>query len=144
MQHAGFEKADTALEYIFGGSAVFTMTSEATGKHFSFFVQKGKDEGAPYFAKVLRGPNNAKWGGDWMYLGFIKEGTASLIAGNKGLPAADSYKALDWALSRLSTDAMPAQLKIQHEGSCSMCSKPLTDPVSVELGIGPVCRAKGM
>jgi len=27
--------------------------------------------------------------------------------------------------------------------ACSVCGKPLTDPKSVEAGIGPLCRAKG-
>ena len=27
-------------------------------------------------------------------------------------------------------------------GACSCCAKPLTNPLSVELGIGPICRAK--
>lgn len=31
----------------------------------------------------------------------------------------------------------------KYEGpSCSVCGKPLTDPESVKLGIGPLCRAK--
>jgi hypothetical protein len=27
-------------------------------------------------------------------------------------------------------------------GNCSCCAKPLTNKVSVELGIGPICREK--
>lgn len=27
--------------------------------------------------------------------------------------------------------------------TCKICGKPLTDPISVELGIGPVCRISG-
>jgi len=26
--------------------------------------------------------------------------------------------------------------------SCNICGKPLTDPISIELGIGPVCYVK--
>ena len=34
--------------------------------------------------------------------------------------------------------------KPKYEGpACSVCGKPLTDPVSIKAGIGPLCRAKG-
>ena len=36
------------------------------------------------------------------------------------------------------------KVKKVYEGpACSVCGKPLTDPESVRLGIGPLCRAKG-
>jgi hypothetical protein len=31
----------------------------------------------------------------------------------------------------------------RETGHCMICSKELTDPVSIEMGIGPVCLAKG-
>lgn len=33
-------------------------------------------------------------------------------------------------------------IKVYHTGSCCYCHRELTDPVSVEIGIGPKCRSK--
>lgn len=30
----------------------------------------------------------------------------------------------------------------RQTGQCSICARPLTDPASVEAGVGPICRAK--
>ncbi|HKZ42953.1 MAG TPA: DUF6011 domain-containing protein [Candidatus Hodarchaeales archaeon] len=42
-------------------------------------------------------------------------------------------------------EAAPKKVaKPKYEGpACSVCGKPLTDPESVKLGIGPLCRAMG-
>lgn len=30
--------------------------------------------------------------------------------------------------------------EILHDGNCGACGRPLTDPLSISLGLGPVCR----
>ena len=40
-----FETAADAKTFILGGSAVFTLTSLKTGKHFTFKVKEKKEEG---------------------------------------------------------------------------------------------------
>lgn len=51
------------------------------------------------------------------------------------------------ALSRSIRDAMEDPFKAAVEyghmtGECSVCRRPLSNPESVKLGIGPICRAK--
>jgi hypothetical protein len=136
--HAGFETAAAALEFMMAGKAIFTMTSAASGDHFTYKISSNEDE-TMYFANV-----KYKHDGDWTdyrYIGFIKGG--KLIAGKKGTPTADSFKALAWALAHLNSGAIPAQLTIQHEGACCVCARPLTDPVSIATGIGPICAGRG-
>jgi hypothetical protein len=139
--HTGFETREEALDFMFGGKARFSLTSAKTGKHFTYKIEKGKED-APFFVNVLTGSNNAFWGGDWGYTGFIKEGNVfELISGNKGTGGSPSFEALAWTLRSL-TKEIPEDLTITHDGVCGMCGKDLTDPVSVAAGIGPVCRAK--
>lgn len=33
-------------------------------------------------------------------------------------------------------------IEVYHTGNCSYCGRELTDPVSVHIGIGPICRSK--
>ena len=37
---------------------------------------------------------------------------------------------------------LPDFIKLYHLGKCSYCSRTLTDPRSIELGIGPECRKR--
>lgn len=37
---------------------------------------------------------------------------------------------------------VPEQVHILHLGKCGVCGRPLTDPVSIEVGIGPICRGE--
>lgn len=37
---------------------------------------------------------------------------------------------------------LPKHVQLMHTGVCGHCGRPLTDPESIELGLGPVCRGK--
>jgi len=148
LTHSGFENAEDALAFIFGGKSRFTLTSAKSNKRFTFKCQLGKTgEAPPFFVNLLTGPNNAWWGGDWNWCGFIKatedgEPTSCLLAGNKGHPTSDSFKALSWTLAHLNRGNIPSDLTITHDGVCGKCGKDLTVPESVARGLGPVCAGK--
>ena len=138
-----FETAADAKTFILGGSAVFTLTSLKTGKHFTFKVKEKKEEGLNgpnlRFVNVLAGPDNHSFD-ESVYLGFIPSvGKLQIVSGKKGRPDAPSFKALAWVLAHLNNDNLPEQVKIQHEGRCCKCNRVLTHPESLDRGIGPEC-----
>jgi hypothetical protein len=48
-----------------------------------------------------------------------------------------------WILDKLfvsQIDGILEKVNIYHTGNCIKCNRPLTDLLSIELGIGPVCR----
>lgn len=51
-------------------------------------------------------------------------------------------KVFGWAWFRLFGEGLPPEVEIWHEGSCGCCSRPLTVPASIRLGIGPDCAQK--
>ena len=57
----------TKRSFVLAGNATFTVKSLATGKHFTFKVQK-PDENTPAFVKVLTGDDNEN---DFSVLGTI-------------------------------------------------------------------------
>ena len=140
MSHAGFETATEALDFIFSGKAVVTLTS-TSGTHFTFKLSQSDDERV-FFVKHLFGSDNS-WNGDWAFLGIVFDNNHSrLVAGKKGKSNADSFKALAWTLQHLAAGSVPEALTIQHNDACGRCGRDLTDPVSVALGLGPICRGK--
>jgi len=139
-----FDCAEDVKRFITGGNARLTVRSKKTGKHYTYKISQGwdhdtnkRDYSTPYFVSVLCGPDNES---DYMYIGFIPQAIEfKLVAGNKGKPGADSYKALSWVLKHLNKGEIHDQLEISHEGSCCRCGRTLTHPDSIASGIGPEC-----
>lgn len=132
-------EADAAIEFMFGGSARFTLVSKKTGERKTYRMKKSDGDRPVYFAQLLTGPDNTS---DYTYLGFGKYGQSGLIAGGKGNPRHPAFIALNWTLNKLGAGEMPDQLEFWHEGRCAACGRVLTDPVSIERGLGPECASK--
>ena len=136
------EDAKSAFDYVCGGRGKFTMVSTKTGKRFTYRAKQYTDnekKRTPVFISVLNGSDNTS---DYRYIGFIVKSNVGLNAGKKGLPMADSYRALDWALKHMANGNMPEGLEFYHSGSCGKCGRELTVPESIVRGMGPVCAGK--
>ena len=102
-----------------------------TMRFSDFIVKPSKYAGKMYVFSHDKEIN--KWGSmSNVYLGWITAtetnlGEVDLIQRVQSV-AADPYAA--------------AKLYGQHTGSCSCCGRELTNSLSIELGIGPICREK--
>jgi hypothetical protein len=73
-------------------------------------------------------------------VGKIENGVVVLFVGRMGRDMADSVLA---DLQHIEKDPeAAAALHGKLSGRCSVCSRDLTDPVSIERGIGPICAEK--
>ena len=89
---------------------------------FSLAPMQGRNGGAVY---VKRGPD---------YQGKIMQG--------KFIPVSTCHGDTADAVVRVASD--PRGEAVQHgkvTGRCSCCGRELTDPVSIEMGIGPICAS---
>lgn len=77
---------------------------------------------------------------------YVKTGDAYLgkiLPEGKFLRGRDCSDADESKLIAIAADPLAAAVAYGREtGSCSCCGRPLTNGLSVELGIGPVCREK--
>jgi len=102
-----------------------------TMRFADFIVKPSKYQGKIYVFSHDKEVN--KWGTlSNIYLGWITStetnlGEVDLIKRVQSV-ATDPYAA--------------AKLYGQNTGTCSCCARELTNPLSIELGIGPVCREK--
>jgi hypothetical protein len=135
-----------------GGRAVVTIRSAKTGAHVTLaFVAKKKAEDGRGF--VSRATIDGRVGLKQADVVFVddptlvwpdgKVGTFVLESGEwRPAKGADSNrvwaatKAFAWAHGSYALDE---KAEVFMELSCSFCGKPLTDPVSIERGIGPDC-----
>lgn len=113
-----------------------TASNPATGNHRTFRVrtqpQDAKFAPGKRVVSLLVGPDNES---DYQGFAFVDEfgiqvwrsklgGVYETYARMLANPDAWAEKGVEW----------------QFEGRCRVCNRALTDPVSIELGIGPVCR----
>ena len=125
-----------AFMFITAGKSVATIKSVKTGKHFTYKIKKLEDKNIK-FVSVLFDPSSKRY----QYIGTIREnGSFSLTRGSKCDENAISFKAFNWAWEHIRNMSMPSDLEVWHEGKCGKCGRQLTDPESIELGIGPICR----
>ncbi len=121
---------ETARNFIFAGNALFTLKNRASGNHMTFKVRLNAGRGV-YWVSA-----------DETLLGWIEQGRTRLTASRRAPPeAARKVQAAEWLFNRLAeTGRVPEPFEIWHEGQCGKCGRALTDPTSIVLGIGPICR----
>lgn len=125
-------------EFILAGNAVFTV-SNPQGVHYTFRVA-----GTAHFAAVLTGSDNER---SYTYAGVVRDIDGKLVrTGDSKIDSqAESWKVLAWALRRIwEQGGIPQGYEIRHAGKCGRCGRMLTTPESIESGLGPTCRSKGI
>jgi hypothetical protein len=131
--------ATDILTFIAAGRAVFTITSNATGKSFTYRFGRPHDnlDGGPIFASVLTGPDNQQ---DYTYMGVYYPARRAVVPtkGSKVAADAPSFVALAWFLAH----AGDPRVAFRHEGRCGRCGRALTVPSSIDTGLGPECAEK--
>lgn len=140
-QPGRFDTAHSAILFIQGGRATFTLRSQRTGAHFTYRARESDDE-TLFFIDVLTGENNET---DFTYLGQLRNGTWEHGRKSRIASTAPSARAFAWAWNALCANTIPPELEIWHEGRCGRCNRKLTVPESIEIGFGPECMgAKGL
>lgn len=115
----------------------FTALSRKSGKDFTYKVSRKKFNEVWYtHIKVEIGYLQ------WQYLGFFKDNKVVRKGQEIDTPSA---KGIAWILSNVKVGnykAVEDQVEVMHLGKCLRCGRPLTDADSIQLGFGPVCRAR--
>lgn len=129
------------LKFLVAGQAVFTLRSRRTHDHFTYRIMKKATPGRPdvFFASVLRGSD------EWSYLGVFEPQPANLTGGrvrqtqgSRVGADAPSFLGLNWFLRNLRVN-ISEQVEFMHVGKCGRCGRALTNPESIESGLGPEC-----
>lgn len=131
--------------FILAGNAVFTLT-RPDGTHYTYRVYKAR----PYksFTRetwfVSLGTNYH----DSISLGRLKRAvlTEHPVYGNSNSrmtgSASEATFLCFWDALDSLTGVGATQIRLQHAGRCCCCGRELTNPESIDLGIGPECREK--
>ena len=126
---------DKAVNYILGGKSFVTFQNPLTENRFTYKVVKHKVDDI-YFVHVLTNPEV------YMFLGTIRDYGFKYSHKSKINRDAKSVIVFDYVFHHLIMETLNSTIEIFHDGRCSKCGRQLTDPESVEYGLGPYCRKK--
>lgn len=126
------------IDFFRGGNATLTVKNNK-GEHYTYKIRKGHQPDAPFFCALLGGSNIHRY----TYIGIYNPSKLLVFPSLKHGWTFDSIpvKVINWAITYINSGKeLPAGYDIHHEGRCCRCGRELTDPESVNLGIGPHCR----
>ena len=117
-----------------------TVLNPATGVHrtFEIVTKKKTARFAPgkRVLSLLTGPNNED---DFTGFAFINDdGTVYVWKRYIGT----QYERYARLIQNLAAETERWNLEVRWAAKCRCCNKELTDPVSLEIGMGPICREK--
>jgi hypothetical protein len=137
--------AELSEKFLLAGNAVFTVTNPK-GDHYTFRVRRVESEwpqgsgrmGVSYFVNVkVSGQDRL-----YAYIGLLNPTTGTVKTTQKSMyvPGSKEYDVASWACQAvIGCKMVPAGYHIEHAGRCGKCGRQLTDPQSIERGIGPEC-----
>ena len=122
------------MQFVLGGKAIFTIDN-GKGKHYTFSVKRKENR---WFVSLLTGPDNSN---DFTYIGMLNErGNFFLTKASKMTLDSVPVKVFSWSIKVMQGEStLPEGYSIRHEGKCCRCGRRLTNPESLDTGIGPEC-----
>ena len=122
-----------AERFILSGKSQFLFYNTETKNKYWFRVKEQKDEIFYVYSRTTRS-----------YLGKINfrdftqaYNFASLSDGDQS-----SVKVFDYVWKRIINLTLQDTIHVMHLGMCGVCGRPLTDPESIKIGIGPICLSR--
>lgn len=128
---------DRIFNYITGGKGVVTLQSSSGVHHtYQFSAPDSRKEGEDTMFVYTLIDNNS-----WVYVGMYKDKSFRLTKKSKFPITSPIVKGVAFILKlMLKPDYSDERMHLFHEGVCARCGRPLTNPDSIEIGMGPVCR----
>lgn len=79
----------------------------------------------------------------WQDLGTVVSVNKMVMAHNaKHLAESEEARGAIYLFRMITKPTMNTSMEVYHEGVCSVCGRPLRDPKSIQVGIGPRCRQR--
>lgn len=123
--------------YIYGGKAVVTLKSPS-GVHHTYVFEKPLEPtqfpNDVIFVYALHGK------GTQFYIGMIENEKFRLTKHSRFINDAPIVKGARYIMRMIHYPNLKTPMKLYHEGTCSVCGRPLTHPKSLEFGMGYKCR----
>ena len=125
---------------IFTHNGRFTLVNERSGGHRTFRISTNKsgDYAGQRVVSLLNGPDNES---DYTAFARIEHGDIVVFRTVNGKPVTDESNFITYR-KMLKYPQLYPFVRWMSETTCRKCNRPLTNPVSIETGIGPECGGR--
>lgn len=132
--------AENIKRYCMSGNAIVTLTSP-TGVHYTYYIRAPWQEDKDDFTSDVRFVYVLGTEGRWKYVGGLYgDGTYFRSTQNSSISSRSPvFRGVIYLVKMMNIE-FETPMIVQHEGVCGRCGRRLTDPISIERGIGPKCR----
>ena len=141
MAQTEFKEAEAAVAYTLAGKATVTLQSLQSGKHFTFKITKDKRPAKSLWWVSLRHD-----GDQYHTVGaLVEDSTNPHVWFNPKTERRGSVSILAFQFywtHAVVKGQLGKSLRVMHEGTCGCCGRPLTNPESLDRGIGPYCAER--
>jgi hypothetical protein len=128
----------------------FTLRNRQTGEHRTFSIRTQKKDArfAPgkRIISLLTGPDNTA---DYQSFGFVDDNGIHVWEKLRGgkvwhhkKSKYDWFAIMLWEAVTIPRGRFAREYEVMLEGRCVVCNRVLTEPRSIESGIGPVCAGR--
>jgi len=139
------DEKGVALESSRQKSWTFTLTNKDKGTHLTFRSRRprGWTINSPVLVDLMVGCDNE---GSFEFIGSVS-GNGFFKVSQKSKVQEErlkvSSRTMVWLLTKLNNGVeLPEALEIKGSTGCARCGRKLTNPDSIDDGLGPICRAK--
>lgn len=130
-----------AEKYIKGGKATVIFHNTLTKVQVKFTIlaahkdkHNKRSEVTAYFVY--------KYGVPGWLLRIDMSNQTFLNPSSRDQPSIELAGNFNWIWKKIIARTVPEHIHLLHVGACSVCGRPLTDAISLESGIGPVCAGR--
>lgn len=137
------------VKHTISSEALFSVIAAEKNNNGSDFTIKSKQSGKDYTYQISRKVFNNKWYThirvETQYLNFQYLGTYfnGKIYHKRQVVESPSAIAIAFVLNQVESKNfawLDSKIEVMHTGSCLRCGRPLTDAISIQVGLGPICR----
>lgn len=126
-------------DYIYGGRGVVTLKSP-TGVHHTYMFNKPRNE--DIFPSDVLFVYAVHDGHKLFYVGMVEDDYFRLTRHSRFDNHTEIVKGARYIMKMMHYPNMETPMELYHQGICAVCGRPLTNPKSIERGMGPACRKR--
>ena len=129
---------EVAKQYILGGKGVVTLESPSGIHHTYHFKRPQNPNNFPEDIIFVYAVHQQQ---KLFYVGMIENGAFRLTTNSRFLNDTPIVRGARYIMRMIDEpDLMnKTEMKLYHEGVCSVCGRKLTSPKSISIGVGPKC-----
>lgn len=128
---------ESIRRYIYGGKGIVTLLSPS-GEHHTYMFKKPLNEDV--FPNDILFVYAVHEQSKLFYIGMIEQGKFRLTRASRFLNDTPIVRGVRYIMRMMTEPNLVTPMELYHEGMCSVCGRPLTNPKSIKIGVGPKCR----